>query len=712
MLQNFIVHPQGGATRRGGTFHVAEVQDMTAAVRLIPFIFAAGDSYVLEFGNLYVRFFQTNGPVRESIAVTGSSWAAGTATIVTAAHSATVGDVVVIAGMNPAGYDGTYRVTGVTATDISYALVSDPGAFVAGGTVQSPFEITSPFATADLDALTFAQQGDAMLVAHKDFNPQSLLRSGATSWAFSDITFVDGPFLLDNVIAGTTLSPSATSGTVTITASSIVGINGGVGFLATDVGRHVRIQNGAGPTWGYAVITVFTDTTHVDALVDKAFGSTGAVSTWRLGAWSDTTGFPRAVAFYQSRSAFGGTDTEPERVWWSNSFSPFDFTPSSPDGTVLPTHGVTLDAGSGELALIHWLSSTQNALFAGTLAGVFFFTGAGGLLAPRSYETGPAARIRVSDTGAPAVINGTVCYIQKQRRKVRAIIFNNDIQAWSAEDLNLFADHITRGDIKELAYADQPNSVLWCVLDDGGLVGLTYQVQNGITAWHSHVVGGTGVVVESVASIPVGTHDQVWLSVQRTVDGGTVRYIEFMEREYEPPTIREDVYYLDSTVEYKGAAATVMTGLEILEGETIAILADGSTHENKTVASGSVTLNDPATNVKMGLPYNSDMVPMRAEVTGGRATSILHEQKKVHHATVILENTVGLKIGYDADHLDEIIFRTVSDPTDAPVPLFTGLKRQDIDSPHDAEGQIYVRQDNPLPATLLGIVTELETESL
>ena len=130
------------------------------------------------------------------------------------------------------------------------------------------------------------------------------------------------------------------------------------------------------------------------------------------------------------------------------------------------------------------------------------------------------------------------------------------------------------------------------------------------------------------------------------------------------------------------------------------------------MVNGQITLENAATNVKVGLPYNSDLVPMRAEVVGGRATSILHHQKKVHHATVLLTDTVGLRIGDDAANLHEIIFREPSDPTNAPVPLFTGNKREAIDGRYDPAGQIFIRQQDPLPATILGLVIELETENL
>ena len=150
-LKNWIVHPQGGISRRGGTHFVAGVRVHADGARLIKFIFSQDDAYCLEFGDTYIRFYTDEGQVRESLAVTAGSWAGGTATLTIGTHSAVVGDTIVIEDVDPAGYNGTYIVTGIAATTVSYALAVDPGAWSSDGTVDTPLEVTSPYAIGEVD---------------------------------------------------------------------------------------------------------------------------------------------------------------------------------------------------------------------------------------------------------------------------------------------------------------------------------------------------------------------------------------------------------------------------------------------------------------------------------------------------------------------------------------------------------------------------------
>lgn len=234
ILKNFLVQPQGDITRRPGTRFVAEVRDSTAKVRLVDFVFNEGDAYVLEFGNLYVRFYQNGGQVKETLTITAASFSAGTATVTCGAHSATIGDSIVVAGVNPAGYNGTFLVTGTSGTTISYALAADPGAYVADGTAQPPLEVTTPYTTAQLAALAFAQSGDVVYITHGSHAPRTLKRLAATSFTLTTVIFRQGPFQTIS-IDGVLMKADAVEGSVTITASAVK-------FAATDVGRLLRLR--------------------------------------------------------------------------------------------------------------------------------------------------------------------------------------------------------------------------------------------------------------------------------------------------------------------------------------------------------------------------------------------------------------------------------------------------------------------------------------
>jgi len=223
-LQNMLVHPQGAAARRVGTQFIAEVKSSSLKTRLIPFEFSTTQTYVLEFGNTYIRFFK------------------------------------------------------------------DKGQIISSG---SAYEISSPYLTAELFELKFAQSADVMYITHPNHEVMKLSRTGHTSWSLTEVAFTDGPYLTTNTTSTTLTPSSASTGSRNITASATTGINGGVGWLATDVGRIISFNSGK------AKITARTSATVAVATVTTAFSNTDAKDDWKLGAFSDTTGHPSCVSFFE-----------------------------------------------------------------------------------------------------------------------------------------------------------------------------------------------------------------------------------------------------------------------------------------------------------------------------------------------------------------------------------------------------------------------------
>ncbi|KKK79222.1 hypothetical protein LCGC14_2835680, partial [marine sediment metagenome] len=142
------------------------------------------------------------------------------------------------------------------------------------------------------------------------------------------------------------------------------------------------------------------------------------------------------------------------------------------------------------------------------------------------------------------------------------------------------AQHITRGGIVEMDFQQEPDSLVWAVRSDGQLLSMTFRREEDVVGWTRHIIGGsfsTGdAVVESVAVIPgengagqtqsSENRDEVWVTVKRTINGSTVRYVEVFERDYETGDDEEDSYYADSIITYDGVATSTITGLDHLEG--------------------------------------------------------------------------------------------------------------------------------------------------
>lgn len=234
-LKNFIPKIEGHVVKRPGSIFVKEVKDSSAATRLISFDFSNVQSYVLEFGNLYFRVYKDGGAVLETAkAITGLDNATPRKVTIVA-HGYSTGDQVFVTGTGITALDNKYWTIVVTgANDFTLTGSVTGVAWAAGGTVARVYTVTTPYATADLFALQIVQSADTMYVAHPSYAPRKITRTAHTSWTVTAIAFA-WPAFRDENTTTTTMTPSAKTGAITITASVAT-------FTASDVGRYMRFR--------------------------------------------------------------------------------------------------------------------------------------------------------------------------------------------------------------------------------------------------------------------------------------------------------------------------------------------------------------------------------------------------------------------------------------------------------------------------------------
>ena len=562
---NYIPLLQGGVTRRPGTVFVAEVKDSTKATRLIPFRFNTSQAYIIELGNLYARFYRNDGQIEAARTITGITQASP-AVVTAANHEFVAGQTVVITGVA-----GMTQVNGVTFT------VANPttntfqlqginstgfGAYTSGGVATGVYEIATPFAEADLFRVRFAQSTDTLFLAHELYAPRKLTRVDHDRWTLTTIDFLDGPYLATNTTA-TTLTFSNTTGNITVTASSIVGINGGAGFKSTDVGRLIRTLRAG--VQGHVKITQFLTTTTVNATVRSTLANGIANTDWRLGIYSTTTGFPRCVSLHEDRTVWGGPTAIPDRLDFSNRGDFENFAPSGAPGTGGTTASATVSADnaisvtlntSGVNAIL-WMKSDDKGLEVGTFEAEY-------LIRPDSTaqsltSTDVSAR-RTSTYGSspdvyPVQVGRSVLFVQRSARKLRENTFFIDSDGFKATDLTLISDHITESGLKEIDFAADPQPIVWCVRNDGLLSGMTFErdVDQLRVSWHRHALGGKSTAggdpakAKSVAVIPSpdGTYDEVWLIGQWLLNGQSKQMVCYMEKFFEGLDWQPEAYHVD-----------------------------------------------------------------------------------------------------------------------------------------------------------------------
>ena len=634
-LENFLVHPQGAATRRVGTQFIAEVKSSAAKTRLIPFEFSTTQTYVLEFGNNYIRFFK------------------------------------------------------------------DKGQILSGG---SAYEISSPYLTAELFDIKFAQSADVMYITHPNHEVMKLSRTGHTSWTLAEVEFTDGPYLATNTTS-TTLTPAqaATGTNVNITASAVTGINGGAGFQTTDVGRIISFNSGK------AKITSRTSTTVVVCTITTAFTNTNPTAAFNLGAFSDTTGHPSCVSFFEQRLVFAGTTDEPQTLFFSKAGDYENMTTgTNADDAMVYT------IASNQVNAIRYMKAVRT-LVVGTTGGEFTVSadGTDASITPTNITIKRQSSFGSANVDAIPAGNA-ILFLQKAKRKIRELQYNFDSDGYQAPDLTILNETVTDTGINEMSYQQEPGSNIWCVRDDGVLACLTYQRSENVIAWSRHIFGGAfgsgKAVCESIASISgTLTEDEVWVIVKRTINGATKRYVEcFSDFDFDE-TDANDFKFLDSHLSYSGSATTTLSGLAHLEGQTVSILADGAAHANKVVNSGAISLDRSVTKACVGLSYDSILQTMRIEGGAAEGTS-QGKTKRISKVVLRLFETVGVKVGPSLTNLELIPFRTTSSLLSNPVDtLLSGDKEIEFNDDYNSDGFIFIKQDQPLPCSILAIYPTLVT---
>jgi hypothetical protein len=566
------------------------------------------------------------------------------------------------------------------------------------------YEIVTPYAAAHIPALRFVQSADVLYITHPLYAPRKLSRTAHTTWTLSTITFVDGPYLSPTHAATHTLTPSAATGAgITITSSTGL-------FAATDVGRLIRMQEGS--AWGYVTITGYTSSTIVTATVGSTLVNTNPKAMWRMGAWSATTGYPAVATFFEDRLFFGGPTQYPQRIDGSRTGAYEDFTPSAPaDGTVVADHAVAFTLNSNDVQVIRWMVSEEKGLLVGTTRAEWIVrpSSSGEALSPTNISAKPSTKYGSADVAA-VTAGKTALFAQRAGRKLRELAYVYEVDGFRSPDMTVLSQHITRGGIREITYQQEPHSIVWVVRNDGALLAFVYERDQKVLGWHRQFLGGSGAV-ESVACIPSadGTRDELWMVVRRTIGGSTKRYVEYLTKVWEHGDTQEDSVHVDCALTYSGAAATTISGLGHLEGETVQLLADGATHPDCTVASGAITLDRSATKVHVGYAYNSDGQLLRPEVGAADGTA-QGKTQRTHRLTFRVQDALGLKIGASFTDMTPITFRTSADLTATAVPLFSGDVEAPCEFDYTTENTPCWRFYQPLPGIILAAMPQLHTQ--
>lgn len=506
-------------------------------------------------------------------------------------------------------------------------------------------------------------------------------------------------------------------------------------FATTDVGRQIRMKQGS--VWGYVVITAVTDVTQVTADVINTLTSTAAKSVWRLGLWSDTTGYPACGTFYGDRLWRGGTPEQPDRVDGSKVSDYLNMSTTATDGTVTDDNAVARRLNEDDVQAVRWMRGTGNGLILGTLEGEWLISPSTNTEAITPTNIDAKMSTPYGSAQIQPVKAGTsIVFVESGKRRVREAAYQYYDNLLSVMDMTVLAEHITKGDydpadpgaglstaarsgIVELAYQRKTIPVIWAVREDGVLLGNTYSKDEKVTGWHRHILGGWSnaghtahAEVESCCVIPVAdeSYDQLWMVVKRYINGRTVRYNEYLTIPWEQGNAHEDAFFTDCGLTYDGSPATTITGLYHLAGETVQLLVDGATHPDVVVSStGTITLTEAASVVHVGYSYNSDGECFRFDVGAEDGTS-QGKIQRMHKVIFRFYDSLGFASGPSFSDLTDLPFRSAADLMGSPPPLFTGDKDIPWEGDYSTENYICWRFSTTQPGEILAIMPRIQTQ--
>ncbi|RTL04990.1 hypothetical protein EKK58_09290 [Candidatus Dependentiae bacterium] len=513
---------------------------------------------------------------------------------------------------------------------------------------------------------------------------------------------------------------STASTSMTITASSTTGINNNAGFKSTDVGRFIRMKADDG-SWRALKITAYTNSTTVTAtLLGEPFPNLRGTDKWRLGLWSETTGYPATGVFFQDRLWLGGpSDWIAATVVGAYE----NMAPTDDDGAVQDTSGICVRLNARKLSKIRWMVGVKRGLAVGTGSQEFIAVASNNTSTTKNITPG---NITVEDCSArgssetqPAPVDSQVLYVQRGGRTMREFAYSYEADNYKSPSMSILASHLGVSPFTQLAYAAEPYSIVWVRRKDGGLVGLTYNRDENVIGWHRH--GFQDEFVERIAVMPSSDQmqDVLWMIIRRTIDGQTRRYIEKLTRFWDFGMTLNDAHFVDCGLRYEGDPIDEVYGLQHLEGREVYGVADTVPVGPFTVNDGMITLNQAASNIVIGLGFDSEGETSCLE-NGAQDGTAQGKIKRFNAFAVKVWESYGGEIGTMNEDTGEVEYVPLAEHYKnqdtsllETIELFTGILGPITPAPgYEKSGSVFYRRkkDVPLPFNIVSLLPRMVTQ--
>lgn len=731
MLKNFLVQRYGGARNRNGFRHIAKTYNGKRAF-LIPFTYSNEQSYVVELTAGHCRFYRDGGIVTNSdgspVVISNNLTDADLAGTCKIKYTQSADVMFIVHPNHPpvtlTRYSGTdwrwenMSITGgpfddpnttgtkltASGTSGSITLTSTADIFRSyhvGSLVEmthykaSEYKKGVPNASGS-NLMVYALPGSSVYVESFGFwNGHFVLEKyDENSGWWQQVRRQDGNHSQNYNFTEKNENDYITAYRVTSTEFDLT--------IWEDENEkqtgYVTIQSFGNDYSGIVKITGVSNARTATAQVVRTLGSTAATSNFAMGAWNDSYGYPGATGFYEDRLIFAGSKHAPQTFWSSKTGDYYNFGTSTP---IVDDDAVTATLNGGKMNGIKAMVAFGELILL-TAGGEYKVSGGQQkTITPSNTISQPQEYRGISDIN-PVTVGSRIIYVQQQGNIVRDLAYSYEADKYTGDDLNLLCSHLFDGHkVTCMTYQQVPDSVVWFIRDDGVLLGMTYIKEQDIYAWHRHDIRNSKFV--NICSINGEMEDELYAVIER--NGQHYVVVNTHQTDNELPA---EQFYVDDGITVRGADLKAVSGLTWLEGETVAILADGNVLPQQVVKNGAVTLDEKHGYkiVHVGLPIDAEIMTLPVEFQG-QDGSYISRKKRVGNLGILFKNTRGGLYGLSENKLDEIKWRS-SENWGEPTRLFTGKKKITLPgSVWEDTLQLIIKQDAPLPMTVLAIVPEI-----
>jgi hypothetical protein len=490
------------------------------------------------------------------------------------------------------------------------------------------------------------------------------------------------------------------------------------------------------------------------------------ILTWRLGAYSDTTGWPTCGCYADGRLWLGGAIANRFDACTSNGLLPssnvIDFAPTDQYGNVADDNAISETINADSTNPIYWMQPDLQGILIGTQGGEFLLQApTTGSISPSNITSRRTTRIGSSNI-EPRRTDHTLAFVKRYGRKLMEYFADVFSGKFSAPNLAERAQHIPRTGIAEIAYTEGMTPIIWGRNEDGSLFGITYKrdaltTSQGPTysAWHRHALG-SGRIVESISGGPSVGGDLDSLSMVTNDASTNIRHVEVLTDTPDELTAMADWWYLDDAVNPTSISVTTVAsdgapyggvtinGLWPHNGKTVQVFAGGCDCGDRgdlneivdfPVANGSifVPFGDgisagpgagqftqdflatlPLTQIVVGFTYDSDGQLVRRiepQEAGSRSGPALGLIGRDHRYAMLVSNSLGISVGTSFDDLKPALFKQKDDHTPIP-PLtpFSGIHQDTLEDDYSYGGMLCWRISRPFAANVVAVAGNMQTQ--